>query len=121
MSNPTNLSKLNLVPLKRRARLTVQEQRREKIRIKIAGTASSCRSPGRGQTVRRTGQAKWTRDENGQKVRIQREKIVRPWWFSAEGGQGLMLVVKYGSRAIELAKGKQGYSRRARPDAARSP
>jgi len=32
-------------------------------------------------------------------------KRVKPWWFTAENGK-LALHVRYGSRALELAKGK---------------
>lgn len=47
----------------------------------------------------------WTRDDAGNKQRIQREKIVRAWFWPDVSG--LSMVVRYGARPLELAKGKR--------------
>ncbi len=103
-SNQSNLSKLSLVPLKRRARMTPQEQRREKLVAKIEEQLALARAQSEGKRYVVT-KPSWSRDENGNKIRVQREKIVRPWWWPE--GQGLTLVVRYGARPIELSKGKR--------------
>ena len=103
-STPSNLSKLSLVPLKRRARMTPQEQRREKLVAKLDEQLALARAQSEGKRFIVTKPA-WSRDENGNKIRVQREKIVRPWWWPE--GQGLTLVIRYGARPIELAKGRR--------------
>ena len=47
----------------------------------------------------------WTRDDDGNKIRVQRERQVKPWWF--QQGSELHMVVRYGARQLELAKGKR--------------
>lgn len=39
------------------------------------------------------------------KTKVQREKIVRPWFWP--DANGLCMVVRYGARPLELAKGKR--------------
>ncbi|MEI7929420.1 MAG: serine/threonine-protein kinase [Verrucomicrobiales bacterium] len=47
----------------------------------------------------------WSRDETGAKQRVQKEKIVRPWWWN--DGPSLSLVIRYGARPLELSRGKR--------------
>ena len=47
----------------------------------------------------------WSRDETGAKQRVQKEKIVRPWWWN--DGAALSLVIRYGARPLELSRGKR--------------
>lgn len=41
----------------------------------------------------------------GARRKVEAHKRVKPWWFTAENGK-LGLCVRYGSRVLELAKGK---------------
>jgi hypothetical protein len=43
--------------------------------------------------------------ETGLRREVTVPKRIRPWWFVAENGK-VCLSVKYGSRVMELAKGK---------------
>ncbi|MBM3389700.1 MAG: hypothetical protein FJY26_09390 [Betaproteobacteria bacterium] len=43
--------------------------------------------------------------DTGLRRQVEMPKRVKPWWFTAENGK-LALHVRYGSRALELAKGK---------------
>jgi len=48
----------------------------------------------------------WTRDEAGNKARITRDKLIRPWYFA--DGTGMSLTIRYGARVLSLdAKGKK--------------
>ena len=100
----SNLSKLNLVPLKRRAKMSPQEVRRSKLIEKLDEqlALAEAMAEGKRYVVMRPA---WRTDENGVKQRVQREKVVRPWWWPE--GTGLTLVVRYGSRPVALAAGKR--------------
>lgn len=43
--------------------------------------------------------------DTGERRRIEVPKRIRPWWFVADNGK-VCLNVKYGTKVIELAKGK---------------
>ena len=103
----SNMSKLTLVALKRRAPRTPQEVRREKLIAKLDEqfALAQAQSEGRRYVVMK---AAWTRDADGNKQRVQREKVVRPWWWPE--GDGLSLVVRYGAKQIELSRGKRAIS-----------
>lgn len=102
-----NMSKLTLVPLKRRTASTPQEQRREKLVLKLQEQLALAEAQAEGKKLGATKWA-WVRDADGNKQRVQREKLVRPWWWPE--GEGVSLVVKYGARSLELAKGKRAIS-----------
>ncbi len=103
----THLSKLNLTQLKRAQKQSPAEQRRAKLIAKLEEqlALAQAQSEGKRYVVMK---AAWTRDEHGNKQRVQREKVVRPWWVPE--GEGVSLVVKYGARSLELAKGKRAIS-----------
>jgi hypothetical protein len=42
---------------------------------------------------------------DGERVQVTHSKKVKPWWFNSDGGK-VCLVIRYGARQIELAKGK---------------
>lgn len=103
----SNMSKLTLVALKRRAPRTPQEVRREKLIAKLEEQLALAQAQSEGRRFIVTKPA-WSRDENGNKIRVQREKVVRPWWWPE--GEGVSLVVKYGARSLEFSKGKRAIS-----------
>ena len=41
----------------------------------------------------------------GERKNIESAKRIKPWWFSAENGR-VCLQVRYGTRVLDLAKGK---------------
>ena len=100
----TFLSKLTITQLKRPTRSTPQEQRRNKLITKLEEqlALAEAQKAGKRYVVMKSA---WTRDDSGNKQKVQREKIVRPWFWP--DANGLCMVVKYGSTALELAKGKR--------------
>ncbi|NBS75056.1 MAG: hypothetical protein EBT78_16295 [Betaproteobacteria bacterium] len=44
-------------------------------------------------------------DSTGARKQVEMNKRVKAWWFTADNGK-LALCVRYGSRVLELAKGK---------------
>lgn len=45
--------------------------------------------------------------DNGERVELAKQKRLKPWWFVSENGH-LTFELKYGSKRIEIAKGKTG-------------
>ena len=50
-------------------------------------------------------QHKWVTDEEGNEKKVEVAKRVKRWWTASEDGK-INLVVRYGSRPLEFAKGK---------------
>jgi hypothetical protein len=101
------LNKLTIVQLRKPARASVQEQRRAKLISKLEEQMALASAQAKGERYSVMKNA-WVRDDTGAKSRITREKIVRPWYF-ADGGS-LSMSVKYGSRILDLNKGKRALS-----------
>ena len=51
------------------------------------------------------GNAKTLRDEDGNTRTVERSRRIKQWWFVSEAGK-VCFSVRYGSRVLELAKGK---------------
>lgn len=98
------LSKLNVTQLKRPQALSPTEQRRLKLIAKLEEQLALAQAQAEGKRYVVT-KPSWSRDETGAKIRVQRERMVKPWWFA--DGAGVVLVVRYGARIMELAKGKR--------------
>lgn len=98
------LSKLALTTLKQKAKLSPAEHRRGNLIQKLTEQMELAKAQAEGKpyVVVKNG---WARDETGAKTRVQKEKIVRPWWWN--DGPALSLVVRYGARPLELSKGKR--------------
>jgi hypothetical protein len=98
------LSKLNITQLKRPTKSTPQEQRRNKIISKLEEqlALAEAQQQGKRYVVMKSA---WTRDDSGNKTKIQREKIVRPWFWP--DANGMSMVVRYGATALDLQKGKR--------------
>ena len=99
------LSKLKLVEARKPTALPVIVVRRNKLSDKLWEQLQLARSqrsgdvfaPVRRKTVRNT--------ETGERVTIDAPKRVRPWWFTGDNGK-LCFSVRYGSRVLDIAKGK---------------
>lgn len=103
----SHLSKLNITQLKKPAKQSPVEQRRSKLVAKLEEQIALARATAEGKKYVVTRPA-WTRDSEGNKTRVEREKQVRPWWWKE--GDGLSLVVRYGAKQIELSRGKRAIS-----------
>jgi hypothetical protein len=94
-----HLSKLKLVAAQQRRMLTKVEQRRAKLISKLEeqlALAEALISGERYEPLRKV----WATDAHGQRVRIERPKRVRPWyWLNAAG---CFFSVYYGSKLLRL-------------------
>jgi hypothetical protein len=102
-----HLNKLVFTQLKRGARISPTDQRRNKLVAKLEEQMGLARARIDGKPFVVT-KASWTRDNDGNKTRIQSEKTVRPWWW--QEADAITMVVRYGARPLELNKGKKAIS-----------
>jgi hypothetical protein len=98
------LAKLNVTQLKRPQALSPTEHRRAKLVTKLQEQLALAEAQAQGKRYV-VSTPSWDRDENGNKVRVTRERTVRAWWW--QDGEALTLVVRYGARILELSKGKR--------------
>jgi hypothetical protein len=98
------LAKLQLVALKRRDALPPLEHRRARLIARLSEQLALAEAQAQGKRLIVSKQA-WTRDDDGNRQRVQVDRVVRPWWWSE--GTGLVLVVRYGARPLELTAGKR--------------
>jgi len=99
------LAGLKLVAAKRSAQAAPAVQRRTKLLKKIAEqiALAKARAEGRQYTATRTRNVK--DPETGVTKAVEMPKRVREWWWTAENGK-TVLALRYGAKAVELAKGK---------------
>lgn len=98
------LAKLTITQLKRPALLSPQEQRRAKLVAKLQEQLALLDAQAAGTTLQVTRPA-WAKDEQGNRIRVQKPRAVRAWWW--QDGAALCMVVRYGARPLELTKGKR--------------
>ncbi len=101
------LSKLNTVPLKKRQGMSPVEVRRTKLVAKLEEQLAMASAAAEGRSFAVTKSA-WGKDAEGNRVRIQRDKKLTAWWW--QDGGAISLVVRYGAKPLELAKGKRAVS-----------
>jgi hypothetical protein len=101
------LSKLTLTNFKRPTSKSPLEKRRDNLIQKLEEQAKLAEHEAKGTKYSVTKNA-WTRDEAGNKTRITRDKLIRPWYFA--DGQGMSLTIRYGARVLDLGKGRKAVS-----------
>jgi hypothetical protein len=99
------LTALKLVASKRNRTLSPIVQRRNKLAAKIHEQLELCEAQQKGELYApkrlRTVMNKYT----GERTTVEAVKRVKAWFWINEAGK-LNLVVRYGSKVLELAKGK---------------
>ena len=93
-------AKLNFVSLPKNFRNDPVMKRREKLLSQLEQQRNLAMDP--GYTI---VQQRWVKDENGVKQPVDRHKQIKRWWL--RNGMGdCLLIIRYGSRVLELQKGK---------------
>ena len=100
----SSLSALKLTSAKRSTGISPQISRRMKLTKKIDDQIALAKALATGGTYS-TSRFRTLRDEDGGTRSVEIHRQVRPWWFPAESGK-IAVNIRYGARAIELAKGK---------------
>jgi soluble cytochrome b562 len=101
----TLLSTLKLVSATRATHISPVMQRRQKLITKIDEQIEMAQAAANGTAFTATKFKNIVNAETGEKQYKQVAKKVRTWWWKNEAGK-VNLVVRYGARIIELAKGK---------------
>ena len=101
----STLSTLKLVAVKKPAHITVIQHRRNKLSAKLWEQINLAQSQlsGKPFVVMKYRTLKDT--ETGLRKQVEIPKRIKAWWFVAESGK-VCFSVKYGSKTLELAKGK---------------
>jgi hypothetical protein len=97
----SSLSKLTIKAVSRQSKLSPIEARRNKLLAGINEQMEVADAAMRGEQYAVTV-PQWTKNEAGEKVRVQRQKVVRSWFFAQDGG--FYVQCKYGAKAISLSK-----------------
>ena len=99
------LNALKLVAAQQRQSLSAVQIRRDKLVSRLTEQIDLARATQTGTRFTATRTRTITDTETGLRRQVEAAKRVKPWWFKAENGK-VVLSVRYGSRVLELAKGK---------------
>jgi hypothetical protein len=100
----STLNSLKLSTAKRPTAMPPIQHRRNKLSTKLWEQMQLAKAQQSGETFN-TKRFKTVRDIDGATKTIEMQKRVRPWWFVSEGGK-VCLNVKYGTKVLEISKGK---------------
>ena len=97
----SSLAKLTIKPITRQTKLSPIDARRNKLLTAIDEQLQVADAAMRGEEYAVT-LSRWDKNDAGEKVRVQRQKVVRSWFFAQDGG--FYVQCKYGAKAISLSK-----------------
>ena len=100
----STLNSLKFTTSKRPTSLPPIQHRRNKLSTKLWEQIQLFKAQQAGDTFT-TKRFKTVRDIEGNSKSVELQKRVRPWWFVSENGK-VCLNVKYGTKSIEIQKGK---------------
>ncbi|WP_170381167.1 hypothetical protein [Ruegeria atlantica] len=98
----TILSKLTVKSVTRVIKQDPVQQRREKLVAGIDEQMKVVAAATKGESYE-VAKKTWAKNEQGEKVLVERMRAVRAWFFEQDGGWYVQC--KYGSRALTLGKG----------------
>lgn len=113
----TTLSTLKLSAAVKPTSVPAIQLRRNKLAKRLWEQAELARAQQAGTTFAPTKFRTVTDAETGQRKQVETNKRVKAWWFTADNGK-LALSVRYGSKLLELAKGKWAVEVAAEKDVA---
>lgn len=97
----SSLAKLTIKTVSRQIKLSPEEARRNKLLAAIDEQLKVADAATRGEEYVVTRQ-RWAKNEAGEKIRVERQRAVRAWFFAQDGG--FYVQCKYGARALDLTK-----------------
>ena len=100
------LAKLKLVEAKKTTQISATALRRNKVVARLAEQIELAKAKLDGRTYSVTRQRRVTDEQTGEKRTVETEKRMREWWWVAADGKKMNIVLKYGAKVIEIAKGK---------------
>ena len=109
------LNSLKIVTAKRPAPVSPISRRRDMLIAKLNEQVAYAQAQQDGGMFAPTRLRTVKDQESGESKRVEMPKRVKPWWFTDDSGK-LCLVVKYGTKPLELAKGKVAIELAAQAD-----
>ncbi|NIF55567.1 DUF6641 family protein [Burkholderia sp. Ax-1724] len=100
------IANLKIVAAKRPGALPQIVQRRNRLIAQIWEQTELAKAQQAGTSFAPTKFRSVKNAETGERRNVEVPKRVRAWWWTAENGR-VHMVVKYGAKTLELAKGKQ--------------
>lgn len=101
----TTLSSLKLTTAQKPTQMSVVQQRRNKLAKRLWEQMELAKAQQMGTHYIATKFRTITDSETGLRKQIETNKRVKAWWFVSDNGK-LSLSVRYGTKVLELAKGK---------------
>jgi hypothetical protein len=111
----TTMSTLKLTAQQKPTQMTAVQHRRNKLAKRIWEQMELARAQQAGTQFTPTKFRSIVDRETGLRKQIETSKRVKAWWFVTESGK-LTMTVRYGTKVLELAKGKQAVEVGAQKD-----
>lgn len=99
------LASLKLTDARKPQQVPQVVQRRNKLALRVWQQMELAKTQANGGEYRITKYRSYTDTATGTRRQVEQHVSVKPWWFSTPTGK-LAVSVRYGSRVLELAKGK---------------
>ena len=99
------LSTLKLSAVQKPGSVSPIQQRRNKLAKRLWEQIELAKAQQAGTQFSPTKFRSYTDKESGVRKQVETSKRVKQWWFTADSGK-LALSVRYGTKVLELAKGK---------------
>jgi hypothetical protein len=109
------LNSLKIVTAKRPAPVSPIARRRDMLSTKLNEQVAYAQAQQDGNVYAPTRMRTVKDQTSGESKRVEMPKRVKPWWFTDDSGK-LCLVIKYGAKPLELAKGKVAIELTAQAD-----
>ena len=101
----TALTGLKLTAAQKPTQMTPIQQRRNKMAKRLWEQAELAKAQQTGGTFAPKKFRSITDATTGERKQVEQSKKIKQWWFVADSGK-LVLSVRYGTKVLELAKGK---------------
>ncbi len=99
------LQELKLTNVQRTVHLSPVLHRRHKLVDKLHEQIMLAKAIAEGKQYEVATTRRIKNQETGEVKKVEMMRLVKPWWFVADSGKAMMQV-KYGTKVLELAKGK---------------
>ena len=101
----TTLGTLKLCAAQKPTQIPQVQQRRNKLVKRLWEQAELAKAHLSGGIFAPKRFRSVVQNDTGQRIQVEQVKRIKQWWFTADNGK-LALCVRYGTRVLELAKGK---------------
>ena len=101
----STLSALKLTAVKKPTNLPAVQQRRNKLIRRLGEQMDLAKAQQGGIQFKSPKTRTYVDKATGVRTQVEVNKRVKAWWFTADNGK-LALCVRYGTKVLELAKGK---------------